>query len=55
VTAAGHASDFRLCDDRKNVTSVGGQSAARAIRVLPTGRPVATRDKATIESLGGCP
>lgn len=55
VTAGGHVSDFRLCDDRKNVISVGGQSAARAIRVLPTGRPVATRDQTTIESLGGCP
>ena len=55
VTAGGHVSDFRLCDDRKNAISVGGQSAARAIRMLPTGRPVATRDKSTIESLGGCP
>lgn len=55
VTAGGHVSDFRLCDDRKNAISVGGSSAARAIRILPTGRPVATRDKSTIESLGGCP
>lgn len=55
VAATGHVSDFRLCDDRKNVTSVGGDSAARAVRILPTGRPVATRDKSTITSLGDCP
>jgi type IV fimbrial biogenesis protein FimT len=54
-TAAGNVTDFRLCDDRKNEIGVGGRSAARAIRVLPTGRPVVTREIATIEALGGCP
>jgi type IV fimbrial biogenesis protein FimT len=53
--AAGNVTDFRLCDDRGNETSVGGNSAARAVQILPTGRPVATRDKATITTLGGCP
>lgn len=54
-TAAGNVTDFRLCDERKNEIGVGGRSAARAIRVLPTGRPAVTREIATIEALGGCP
>lgn len=40
--AAGHADDpatvVLFCDDRGNVVSVGGVSAARVIRVAPTGR-----------------
>lgn len=55
ATAAGNVTDFRLCDDRKNEVSVGGNSAARAVQVLPTGRPVAVRDRAMITTLGGCP
>jgi len=55
ANALGNVTDFRLCDDRGNETSVGGNSAARAVRILPTGRPVAVRDKATITTLGGCP
>ena len=55
ANAPGNVTDFRLCDDRGNETSVGGNSAARAVRILPTGRPVAVRDKATITTLGGCP
>jgi prepilin-type N-terminal cleavage/methylation domain-containing protein len=51
---------FVLCDVRGNVTSAGGDSAARAIEVLPTGRPSVFRSKATITSFltdigGGCP
>lgn len=55
AAAAGNVTDLRLCDDRGNVTSVGGDSAARAIQVLPTGRPVVTRNVTTIGNLGGCP
>lgn len=55
AAAAGNVTDLRLCDDRGNVTSVGGNSAARAVRILPTGRPVVTRDVTTIGNLGGCP
>ncbi len=46
---------FVLCDARGNVTSVGGDSAARAIEVLPTGRPSVFRTKATVTAFGGCP
>jgi hypothetical protein len=46
---------FVLCDDRGNETSIGGVSAARAVTISTTGRPAATRDKATIAGLGGCP
>ena len=55
AAAAGNVTDLRLCDDRGNVTSVGGDSAARAIQVLPTGRPMVTRNVTTIGNLGGCP
>lgn len=55
AAAGGNVTDFRLCDDRGNETSVGGSSAARAVQILPTGRPVAVRDKAMITTLGGCP
>lgn len=46
---------FVLCDGRGNEISVGGVTAARAVTVSTTGRPAATRDKATITGLGGCP
>ncbi len=46
---------FVLCDVRGNVTSAGGDSAARAIEVLPTGRPSVFRTKATVTAFGGCP
>jgi len=55
AAAGGNVTDFVLCDERGNETSVGGNSAARAVQVLPTGRPVSVRDKATITLLGGCP
>ena len=50
-----NVSRFVLCDARGNVTSVGGDSAARAITVLPTGRPSVFRAKATVTDFGGCP
>jgi len=46
---------FVLCDVRGNVTSAGGDSAARAIEVLPTGRPSVFRTKATVTAFGDCP
>ena len=46
---------FVLCDVRGNETSVGGDSAARAIEILPTGRPSVFRTKATVTAFGGCP
>jgi type IV fimbrial biogenesis protein FimT len=46
---------FVLCDSRKNATAAGGDSAARAVQVLPTGRPSVFRSKTTITSFGGCP
>jgi len=46
---------FVLCDARGNETSSGGDSAARAIEVLPTGRPSVFRTKATVTAFGGCP
>jgi len=55
ATAAGNVTQFVLCDDRGNVTSVGGNSAARGVQILPTGRPVAVRNIASITTLGGCP
>ena len=45
---------FVLCDVRGNVASAGGDSAARAIAVLPTGRPSVFRSQATVTSFGGC-
>ena len=44
-----------LCDVRGNVVSAGGDSAARAIEVLPTGRPSVFRTEATVTAFGGCP
>lgn len=46
---------FKLCDVRGNVISVGGDSAARLVNVLPTGRPSVSRSKAAITAAGGCP
>jgi type IV fimbrial biogenesis protein FimT len=46
---------FVLCDVRGNMNSAGGDSAARAIEVLPTGRPSVFRTKATVTAFGGCP
>jgi type IV fimbrial biogenesis protein FimT len=46
---------FVLCDVRGNVISAGGDSAARAIEVLPTGRPSVFRTEATVTAFGGCP
>ena len=46
---------FVLCDSRKNATASGGDSAARAVQVLPTGRPSVFRTTATVTSFGGCP
>ena len=52
---ANTVTQFVLCDERGNVTSIGGSSAARAVTVSTTGRPTATRDKTAIAGLGGCP
>jgi type IV fimbrial biogenesis protein FimT len=46
---------FVLCDSRGEAIGVGGDSAARAIQVLPTGRASVFRDPATITAYGGCP
>jgi type IV fimbrial biogenesis protein FimT len=46
---------FVLCDVRGNVTNAAGDSAARAVTVLPTGRPSVFRSQATVTSFGGCP
>jgi type IV fimbrial biogenesis protein FimT len=50
---------FLLCDERGNVVGVGGDSAARAIEILPTGRPTVFRAIATVtafeSALGACP
>lgn len=50
---------FLLCDERGNAVGVGGDSAARAIQILPTGRPTAFRTIATVTTfetaLGDCP
>lgn len=51
AAAAGNVTSLILCDARGNATSVGGDSAARAINVAPTGRPQVTRDKTRIASL----
>lgn len=50
---------FLLCDERGNDVGVGGDSAARAIEILPTGRPTVFRAIATVTAfeaaLGACP
>jgi type IV fimbrial biogenesis protein FimT len=52
---AENANRFVLCDVRGNVSSVGDDSAARAIEVLPTGRPTVFRTRATVTAFGDCP
>jgi len=48
-----------LCDERGNVAAAGGNSAARGVEILPTGRPSVFRDVGTVASyesaLGDCP
>ena len=44
-----------LCDDRGNVVSAGGNSAARYLVVTPIGRATVVRDAAIITAAGGCP
>lgn len=46
---------MRLCDVRGNVVAIGGESAARAVLITATGRPVVTRNVATITARGDCP
>ncbi len=55
VIETANVNRFVLCDVRGNETSVGGDSAARAIEILPTGRPSVFRTKATVTAFGGCP
>lgn len=55
AAAAGNVTALRLCDVRGNVVAVGGESAARAVLITATGRPVVTRNIATITARGGCP
>ena len=49
--AAGNVTTLLLCDSRGNATGVGGDSAARAINIAPTGRPQVSRDKTNIAAL----
>jgi hypothetical protein len=44
-----------MCDSRGNVPSAGELSAARGLFIAVTGRPAVTRDRAEINTLGGCP
>lgn len=55
ATAADSLTRVIFCDERGSAISVGGISAARALTVAPTGRAAVTRDKSTIDTLGGCP
>lgn len=50
-----NVTQFVLCDARGNEIGVGGDSAARAIEILPTGRANVLRDRATVTAFGGCP
>lgn len=56
---AANVNRFLLCDSRGNATTVDGNSAARAVQILPTGRPTAFRTMATVtifeSALGNCP
>ena len=55
-------SQLVMCDARGNVSSAGALSAARGIRIAPTGRPEVTRETGQIDGLlagisgavGGC-
>jgi type IV fimbrial biogenesis protein FimT len=55
VPGAANITRFVLCDSRGEATGTGGDSAARAVEVLPTGRASVFRDAATITAYGGCP
>ncbi len=44
-----------ICDDRGNIVSAGGRSAARFLVVTPIGRATVLRDKDQIDAAGGCP
>jgi hypothetical protein len=56
---AANVTRFLLCDERGNVVAAGGDSAARAIQILATGRPTVYRAIATVTAfetaLGACP
>lgn len=55
-SAGSPASVVLFCDERGNVVTSGGRSAARAVRVPPTGRPATLVDVAEISALGlECP
>jgi type IV fimbrial biogenesis protein FimT len=48
--------DVVLCDERGNVAVYGDEnSAARAIRISPTGRPQVNRAVSEVTAAGGCP
>lgn len=55
TTVGDRVSQFTLCDDRGNVVTTGGDSAARFVIIEATGRPSVTRNIATIAARGGCP
>lgn len=44
-----------FCDDRGNTPAAGGNSAARALRVLPIGRATILRTVDQVDEQGGCP
>lgn len=44
-----------ICDERGNVVSAGGNSAARILVVTPIGRATVLRDVTQINNAGGCP
>jgi type IV fimbrial biogenesis protein FimT len=58
-TGAANVNRLLICDERGNTVGVGGDSAARAIQVLPTGRPSVFRAIATVTTfeaiVGACP
>jgi type IV fimbrial biogenesis protein FimT len=54
TTVGDRVTQFTLCDDRGNVVSAGGDSAARFVAIQATGRPTVTRNIATITARGGC-
>jgi type IV fimbrial biogenesis protein FimT len=51
--AGSSAKEILLCDDRGNVTVSGSLSAARALRIDPTGRAVVLNEVADIDTLNG--
>jgi type IV fimbrial biogenesis protein FimT len=42
-----------ICDERNNIVTAGGSSAARLLVVTPVGRSTVVRDKAAIDNAGG--